>query len=98
MPTSNVSSVTVPASSAVIVAPADNQRTYLRLSNSSLADLCISISQAAAQAEKGIRNTGGQADFELSDDVVGQLVTAEFWCFNKSTVAANVTVIQGYRV
>lgn len=98
MPTSNVSSVTVPANSAIVVAPADNQRTYLRISNSSLADLCVSVSQAAAQAQKGIRNTGGQADFELSDEVVGQLVAAEFWCFNKSTVAANVAVIQGYRV
>lgn len=95
---SNVASVAVPAGAAVIVAPADPARTYLRLNNSSLSDLTFSISQAAATARKGWRNTGAQADFELDDRLVGELATAEIWCYNAGTVAAEVACIYGYRV
>lgn len=97
MPTSNVSSVTVAAGTAALVVPADPSRTYLRCNNSSVADLTYSISQAAAQAFKGWRNTGAQADFELDDLTVGNLVQSAFWVFNNSSVAANVSIIQGYR-
>lgn len=96
--TSNVASVAVPAGTAVVVAPADPARTYLRCNNSSLSDLTFSISQAAAAAQKGWRNTGGQADFELDDGTVGKLAAAEIWCYNAGTVAANVACIYGYRV
>ena len=97
MPTSNVSAVTIPAGTAALVVPADQSRTYLRCNNSSLADLTFSISQAAAQTFKGWRNTGAQADFELDDYTVGALVQSAFWVFNNSSVAANVSIIQGYR-
>lgn len=95
---SNVSSVSVAAGATVQLAPADNQRTYLRAYNSSLADICISISQAAAAAQKGYRSTGQQSDFVLSDEETGQLVQQQFWVFNNSSTTANVAVVQGYRV
>lgn len=97
MTTSNVASVAVPAGAAVIVAPADPARTYLRCNNSSLADLTFSVSQTAAQAQRGWRNTGQQADFELDDQAVGGLVQEAIWCYNAGSTVANVGCIYGYR-
>lgn len=93
----NVSSVTVAAGATVQAVPADDQRTYLRFINSSLSDICISISQAAAAAQKGYRSTGAQEDFVLTDAQVGNLVQSAFWVFNNSSVAATVSIVQGYR-
>ena len=98
MTTSNVSTVTVAAGQTVPLVGADAQRSYLHVYNSSLADICISISSAAAAAQKGYRSTGQQADFVLSDLESGELVQSQFWVFNNSTTAANVAVVQGYRV
>ena len=97
MANSNVSTVTVAAGATVQAVAADDERDYIRFINSSLSDICISISQAAAAVGKGYRSTGAQADFELSDAQVGNLVQSEFWCHNNSTVAATVSIVQGYR-
>ena len=97
MTTSNVSAVAVAAGATVQAVAADNERTYIRFINSSLSDICISISQAAAAAGKGYRSTGAQEDFELTDGQVGNLVQSEFWVHNNSTAAATVSIVQGYR-
>lgn len=93
----NVSAVTIPAGQTVQIAPADPTRTYLRFFNSTLSDVTYSISQAAASTFKGARNTGGQPDFVIDDDAGSGLVQGAWWCFNNSTVAAIVSIIQGYR-
>lgn len=93
----NVSAVPIPAGQAVQIVPPDSNRTDLRFNNSLMCDLCFSVSQAAAQTFKGWRNTGQQADFELHAEEDGNLVQSAIWCFNNSTVAASVAVIQGYR-
>lgn len=93
----NVSAVTVAAGATVPLVAADPARTHLRFFNSTLSDFTYSISQAAAAAFKGARNTGGQPDFQLDDNSGSALVQGAWWVFNNSTTAGIVSVIQGYR-
>lgn len=93
----NVSAITVAAGTTVPLVAADPSRTYLRFFNSTLSDFTYSVSQAAAAAFKGARNTGQQPDFELGDDSGSALVQGAWWVFNNSATAGIVSIIQGYR-